>query len=149
MSVLKDRMGREDVPGTAGFGLWLMTLVALTPLALTAVWLGGSLGVMLIGGGWNPPPFSLASLTDLVGGGTGALWPGSPTGAVVAGISALAGVLFAAAALCFFAVDWALAAIAARRSVDDGSAHRCPHTRAPAPVPAGGSDTRAAAPLAS
>ncbi|WP_406278427.1 hypothetical protein OHT93_37105 [Streptomyces sp. NBC_00191] len=126
MSVLKDRGDRVERPGTAGFVPWLMTLVALTSLALTAVWLGGSLGVAL------------------VGGGTEALWPGAPKGAVVAGVSALAGVLFAAAALCFFTVDGALAAMATRRSADNGSAHVGEHTRAP--VPARGSDARAAPP---
>ncbi|WP_327324129.1 hypothetical protein OG735_17600 [Streptomyces sp. NBC_01210] len=144
MSVLKDRGDGVDRPGSAGFVPWLMTLVALTPLALTAAWLGGSLGVALVGHGWNPPPFSLDSLTALVGGGTGALWPGAPTGAVVAGISALAGVLFAAAALCFFAVDGAFAAMATRRSADTGSAHVGEHT--PAPVPARGSDAPTAPP---
>lgn len=147
MSVLKDRGDRVERPGTAGFVPWLMTLVALTPLALTGIWLGGSLGVALVGGGWNPPPFSLDSLTALVGDGTEALWPGAPTGAVVAGTSALAGVLFAAAALCFLTVDGARAAMATRRSADNGSTHVGEHTRAP--VPARGSDARAAAPLAS
>ncbi|MFI2350847.1 hypothetical protein ACH492_28225 [Streptomyces sp. NPDC019443] len=147
MSVLKDRADRVDRPGTACFVPWLMTLVALTPLALTAVWLGGSLGVALAGYGWNPPPFSLDSLTALVGGRTEALWPGAPTGAVVAGTSALAGVLFAAAALCFFAVDGALAAMATRRSADTGSAHVEENTQAP--MPSRGSDARTTAPLAS
>ncbi|MFF3326377.1 hypothetical protein [Streptomyces sp. NPDC002889] len=147
MSVLNDRADRIDRLGKAGLFLWLMTLTALTALALTAVWLGGSLGVALVGDGWNPPPFSLGSLTALVGGGTEALWPGTPTGAVVAGISALAGLLFAVAALCFFVVDGALAAIATRRSANTGSAQVGEHTRPPVPVR--GSDARSASPLAS
>ncbi|MGI5401182.1 hypothetical protein ACQEVG_17325 [Streptomyces sp. CA-135486] len=146
MRPLHDRAERVDRPGAADFVKWLMTLLVLTPLALTAVWMGGSLGVVLAGGGWNPPPVSLASLTHLLGGGTAALWPGTPTGAVLAGISALAGVLFAAAALCFFAVDGAVGAMAARRSAADSARAG---TQPLAPAPARGSETRTAAPFAS
>lgn len=102
--------------GAPGFVPRPATLVFLTPLALAAVWLGGSLGVALVGGGWNPPPIALDSLYALAQGGTHALWPGTPTGAVVAGIAALAGVLFGVAALGFFAADPVLASVSSRRA---------------------------------
>ncbi|MFD3653512.1 hypothetical protein [Streptomyces sp. NPDC058620] len=116
MADLEQREDRAYQRGTTGFVPWLMTLMALTPLVLAAVWLGGSLGVALIGDGWNPPPFALDSLSTLVHGGTAALWPGAPTGAVVAGIASLAGALFGVAALGFFAADPVLASVSARRA---------------------------------
>lgn len=116
MADLEQHENRPYERGATGFVPWLMTLMFLTPLALAAVWLGGSLGVALVGDGWNPPPFALDSLSDLVRGGTDALWPETPTGAVVAGIASLAGVLFGVAALGFFAADPVLASVSGRRA---------------------------------
>ncbi|MEU8677795.1 hypothetical protein [Streptomyces sp. NPDC048560] len=114
MADLEQREDRAREWGATGFVPWLMTLMILTPLALAAVWLGGSLGVALVGDGWNPPPFTLESLYALVDGGTAALWPGAPAGAVVAGVATLAGALFGVAALGFFAADPVLASVSAR-----------------------------------
>ena len=119
MADLEQRETRANAWRATGLVPWLMTLMILTPLSLAAVWLGGSLGVALIGEGWNPPPFALDSLSALVDGGTAALWPGAPTGAVVAGIACLAGALFGVAALGFFAADPVLASVAARRQRQD------------------------------
>ncbi|MFJ2025401.1 hypothetical protein ACIODW_16610 [Streptomyces sp. NPDC087897] len=116
MADLEQHENRPYERGTSGFVPWLMPLMFLAPTALAAVWLGGSLGGALVGGGWNPPPVALDSLYDLVRGGTHALWPGTPTGAVVAGIAALAGVLFGVAALGFFAADPVLASVSSRRA---------------------------------
>ncbi|WP_051838647.1 type IV secretory system conjugative DNA transfer family protein [Streptomyces sp. NRRL WC-3742] len=51
-------------------------------------WIGGTLGVLLVGGGWAPPAFTVKSLFDLVGGGPARLWPGHETAAAV-GMSVL------------------------------------------------------------
>lgn len=46
-----------------------------------AAWLGGTLGVLVAGGGWHPPAFSVASVFRLVSGGPAKLWPGHATAA--------------------------------------------------------------------
>lgn len=116
MADLEQHENRPYERGARGFVPRAITLMVLAPTAPAAVWLGGSLGVAVVGGGWNPPPIAPDSLYALVRGGTDALWPGTPTGAVVAGIAALAGVLFGVAALGFFAVDPVLASVSGRRA---------------------------------
>ncbi|MFD7381058.1 hypothetical protein [Streptomyces anulatus] len=116
MADLEQHENRPYERGASGFVPQLMPLMVLAPTALAAVWLGGSLGAAIVGGGWNPPPIAPDSLYDLVRGGTHALWPGTPTGAVVAGIAALAGVLFGLAALGFFAADQVVASVSSRRA---------------------------------
>ncbi|WP_428964167.1 type IV secretory system conjugative DNA transfer family protein [Micromonospora fluostatini] len=65
---------------------WAFSLVALANLGIFLVaWLGGSLGAGLTGHGWHLPPFTLRSYLALVGGDTGALWPGAPAWAVYTG----------------------------------------------------------------
>ena len=49
----------------------------------SAAWLGGTLGAALGGGGWAPPPYSIATLFDFIRGGPSALWPKAPTGSLV------------------------------------------------------------------
>ncbi|MFE2651663.1 hypothetical protein ACFXGY_17200, partial [Streptomyces sp. NPDC059346] len=56
--------------GAPGFVPRPATLVFLTPLALAAVWLGGSLGVALVGGGWYPTPIAQDCLYARAPGGT-------------------------------------------------------------------------------
>lgn len=46
-------------------------------------WLGGTLGAAVAGAGWSPPPASVQSAFDLITKGPSALWPDSPTGALV------------------------------------------------------------------
>ncbi|WP_435137790.1 type IV secretory system conjugative DNA transfer family protein [Actinacidiphila sp. bgisy144] len=46
-------------------------------------WLGGTLGTLVAGGGWNPPPFSVKSAFRLLSDGPGQLWPGHATAATV------------------------------------------------------------------
>ncbi|WP_438297934.1 type IV secretory system conjugative DNA transfer family protein [Streptomyces sp. HUAS TT7] len=49
----------------------------------TGAYLGGTLGVLVAGGGWAPPPFAIKSAAHLVSGGPGQLWPGHSTAAAV------------------------------------------------------------------
>ncbi|SOD67445.1 Type IV secretory pathway, VirD4 component, TraG/TraD family ATPase [Streptomyces zhaozhouensis] len=82
-------------PGAAGNG---------APIAILAVifgggalfaggWLGGTLGAAVAGGGWDPPPFSLASARDFVTGGPSQLWPEAPGAAVGGAVVLLLAVL--------------------------------------------------------
>ncbi|MEU9079977.1 TraM recognition domain-containing protein [Kitasatospora sp. NPDC048538] len=61
----------------------------------TGAWLGGTLGVLLVGGGWAAPAFAVKSVFDLLGGGPGRLWPGHETAAAV-GMSVLLVLVLAA-----------------------------------------------------
>lgn len=54
----------------------------------TGAYLGGTLGVALAGGGWAPPPYSIASAKRLFLHGPGELWPGHSMAATV-GIAVL------------------------------------------------------------
>ena len=56
-------------------------------------WLGGTVGAAVAGGGWNPPPFSLASARDFVAGGPSRLWPAAPGAAVAGAVVLLLAVL--------------------------------------------------------
>ncbi|MGW7514270.1 type IV secretory system conjugative DNA transfer family protein [Streptomyces sp. NPDC054796] len=66
---------------------WAIVLVAALALVLFgAAWIGGTLGALLTGAGWNPPPFGLATFGTLLTQGPGTLWPGTSPVAVVLGI---------------------------------------------------------------
>lgn len=86
-------------PRGAGTGngapLAILALVVGGGAAFAFAWLGGTLGAAVGGGGWDPPPFSLSSVKDLVTGGPSRLWPRAPgaavAGAVVLVLAVLAG----------------------------------------------------------
>ncbi|MET7981553.1 MULTISPECIES: TraM recognition domain-containing protein [unclassified Streptomyces] len=69
---------------------WAVVAVAGTGLLVfTVAWSGGTLGAGLSGNGWTAPPFALSTVTRLVSGGPGALWPGAPAAAVYGGMLGL------------------------------------------------------------
>ncbi|MFD0409949.1 TraM recognition domain-containing protein [Kitasatospora sp. NPDC127116] len=80
----------EGQGGQAGLGapLAILGVVVGGGALYTGAWLGGTLGVLLAGGGWAPPAFSVKSAFGLVAGGPGRLWPGHETAAAV-GMSVL------------------------------------------------------------
>ncbi|MEE1940972.1 TraM recognition domain-containing protein [Streptomyces sp. TRM 70361] len=79
---------------------WAIVLVAGTGLVVFGgVWLGGTLGAALTGGGWHPPPFTLSTFGTLFTGGPGRLWPGASPAGVITGIVLLFGTVAAAGAL--------------------------------------------------
>lgn len=49
--------------------------IAAGLLLLAITWLGGTLGALIGGGGWHPPPFSLATLFTLFTDGPKTIWP--------------------------------------------------------------------------
>ncbi|WP_413807663.1 TraM recognition domain-containing protein [Streptomyces sp. OE57] len=66
---------------------WAVVLVAGVGLVLFGgVWLGGTLGALLTGSGWHPPPFALATFATLLTDGPSSLWPDASPVAVIAGI---------------------------------------------------------------
>ncbi|MDQ0578195.1 type IV secretory system conjugative DNA transfer family protein [Streptomyces rishiriensis] len=66
---------------------WAIVAVAGVALVMFGItWLGGTLGAVATGAGWNPPPFALSTFTRLVGQGPGRLWPHAAPWAVYAGI---------------------------------------------------------------
>lgn len=72
--------GSELVP-------WAIVLVAGVGLVLFGgVWLGGTLGALLTGAGWHPPPFAMVTFATLLTDGPATLWPDASPVAVVAGI---------------------------------------------------------------
>ncbi len=75
----------------------ILGVIATTALLFTGAWVGGTLGVLLVGGGWRPPGFSVAAVFDLVGGGPEKLWPGHGTAATVGVVVVLVLVLVALA----------------------------------------------------
>ncbi|MFG3253231.1 type IV secretory system conjugative DNA transfer family protein [Streptomyces sp. NPDC048172] len=77
--------------GGQGYGndlaAWAIPLAAAVGLVLFGgVWAGGTLGAVLTGSGWHPPPFAMTTFGTLLSDGPGDLWPGAPPFAVVAGI---------------------------------------------------------------
>ncbi|MEU6116071.1 TraM recognition domain-containing protein [Streptomyces sp. NPDC047117] len=82
--------GRKGGAGADDLLPWVIVAVAaFCFLAFFGAWFGGTLGAAVSGAGWNPPPFSLASMADLVQQGPAGLWPDAPVGAVVAGMVVL------------------------------------------------------------
>jgi hypothetical protein len=58
-------------------------------------WLGGTLGAVVSGAGWHPPPFALSTLSTLVKEGPGPLWPTASPTALAAGMAAVFGAVVA------------------------------------------------------
>ncbi|WP_413102872.1 type IV secretory system conjugative DNA transfer family protein [Streptomyces sp. Inha503] len=82
---------------------WAIVLVAGVGLVLFGgVWLGGTLGAVVTGSGWHPPPFTLVTFGTLLTDGPKSLWPDASPVAVVAGIVLVFG---AAGALGVLAVQ--------------------------------------------
>jgi type IV secretory pathway TraG/TraD family ATPase VirD4 len=54
-------------------------------------WLGGTLAAALTGAGWNPPPFSPATMKTLVTQGPTAIWPTTSPGTLTAGMGTVFG----------------------------------------------------------
>lgn len=63
------------------------------------VWLGGTLGAALTGGGWHPPPFALVTFATLITDGPATLWPDASPAGVVAGVILLFGAVIAVGVL--------------------------------------------------
>ncbi|MFD8231721.1 type IV secretory system conjugative DNA transfer family protein [Streptomyces sp. NPDC059696] len=86
-------MDRVRAPGTGSAHEqlpWAIVALAGTGLVMfTVVWSGGTLGSGLTGNGWQGPPFALSTVTRLVTGGPGGLWPGTPAAALYAGMLGL------------------------------------------------------------
>ncbi|MDG5806748.1 TraM recognition domain-containing protein [Streptomyces ossamyceticus] len=71
---------------------WVVPGVALLVGTLfLAAWLGGSLGAALTGNGWDPPPFTLETMSTLVKDGPATVWPTTSTGAITAGMGTVFG----------------------------------------------------------
>ncbi|WP_017541546.1 type IV secretory system conjugative DNA transfer family protein [Nocardiopsis halophila] len=95
--------------------LWVLIPVAALVAVLGLVWLGGTLGAWASGAGWDPPPFSPATLIWALRGTDP--WPGVATPWIAGGIIA---VVLAAAALAL-AAAWTVPPLLPRR---DGFANR-------------------------
>ncbi|MEU0670884.1 TraM recognition domain-containing protein [Streptomyces lavendulocolor] len=67
----------------AGAPLAVLGVVVGSGALYTGAYVGGTLGVLLAGGGWAPPAYSFKSAVALVAGGPGRLWPGHSTAAGV------------------------------------------------------------------
>ncbi|MCW8103317.1 TraM recognition domain-containing protein [Streptomyces tauricus] len=94
-------MSQRSAPRATGSELtpWIVVgLAAVTMVMCGIVWLGGSLGALLAGAGWNPPPFAASTFTQLLSHGPARLWPHASVIAVcggIAGMAALVGTLVA------------------------------------------------------
>lgn len=75
---------------------WVIVGAIAAGLTLEAVvWVGGSLGALAAGAGWQPPTFSVATLFTLLRDGPDALWPGVAAGWIWSGIIVTIAVLSA------------------------------------------------------
>jgi type IV secretory pathway TraG/TraD family ATPase VirD4 len=71
---------------------WIIPLAALLVGTLfLGAWLGGTLAAALTGAGWNPPPFSPATMKTLVTEGPTAMWPTTSPGTLTAGMGTVFG----------------------------------------------------------
>ncbi|WP_053627086.1 type IV secretory system conjugative DNA transfer family protein [Streptomyces sp. XY511] len=68
----------------------------------TGAYIGGTLGVLLAGGGWAPPAYSFKSAVALLSGGPARLWPGHTTAASVGIVVLLVLVLVGLGLVAFF-----------------------------------------------
>ncbi|MEV4116958.1 TraM recognition domain-containing protein [Nonomuraea sp. NPDC049695] len=85
--------GGERGHDPADIAPWLiLALVAAAGVLGAVVWLGGTLGALLAGAGWRPPPFNLTLLLRLADEGTEGVWPGVSPLAVWGGIAGTAGI---------------------------------------------------------
>ncbi|MGW1666175.1 type IV secretory system conjugative DNA transfer family protein [Streptomyces microflavus] len=69
--------------GGTGAPLAVLGVVGGSAALYTGAYIGGTLGVLLSGGGWAPPAFGFKSAVALVSDGPGRLWPGHSTAAGV------------------------------------------------------------------
>ncbi|WP_073229361.1 type IV secretory system conjugative DNA transfer family protein [Streptomyces sp. NBRC 110465] len=67
----------------AGAPLAVLGVIVGGAVLYTGAYVGGTLGVALVGGGWAPPAYSFKSAFALMSGGPGRLWPGHATAAGV------------------------------------------------------------------
>lgn len=66
---------------------WLIIIGTVAGFTLLGVlWVGGSVGALLVGGGWHPPSFTLRTLVRFLTRGPACLWPRAPQAGVWAGI---------------------------------------------------------------
>ncbi|WBB64595.1 TraM recognition domain-containing protein [Streptomyces sp. WMMC500] len=66
---------------------WAVVMVTgVGAVVFGGTWLGGSLGAVLTGAGWDPPPFTMSTFTTLLTDGPATLWPDASPAAVTAGI---------------------------------------------------------------
>ncbi|WEH15922.1 type IV secretory system conjugative DNA transfer family protein [Streptomyces sp. VNUA24] len=71
---------------------WLIPVTALLVGTLfLGAWLGGTLAAALTGAGWDPPPFTPATMKTLVTEGPVALWPTTSSGTLAAGMGTVFG----------------------------------------------------------
>ncbi|MFJ9423219.1 TraM recognition domain-containing protein [Streptomyces sp. NPDC101249] len=82
----------------------IVSVAAVAFLVFGGVWLGGTLGAVAGGGGWRPPPFSLATFGTLLTEGPGPLWPDAAPAAVLVGVGVLFGAVVTAGVLVVRAV---------------------------------------------
>ncbi len=79
---------------------WAVVLVTGGFLVMFGgVWLGGTLGAAMTGGGWHPPPFALVTFATLITNGPTTLWPDASPAGVVAGVALLFGAVIAVGVL--------------------------------------------------
>lgn len=81
----------ERPSGTSGTGpAWAVLGVVVGTMALFSLaWVGGTLAVAVIGGGWHAPAYSGRTLGFLLRGEPGRVWPGHGTAAAVGTITML------------------------------------------------------------
>ncbi|NJP74503.1 type IV secretory system conjugative DNA transfer family protein [Streptomyces sp. C1-2] len=85
-------MAEKPPSPSNGYDLLPWAIVALAAGSLTVYtigWVGGTLGAGISGHGWDAPPFVLSTAARLTSGGTDALWPGVPSGAIYGGMLVL------------------------------------------------------------
>ncbi|MFD5372093.1 type IV secretory system conjugative DNA transfer family protein [Streptomyces sp. NPDC127103] len=94
----------NDSSGGAGLGapLGVLGLVGGCFALFSGAYIGGTLGVLLAGGGWAPPAYSIKSAVALVSGGPSRLWPGHSTAAGIGAVTFLVLVLVAVSVAAFF-----------------------------------------------
>ncbi|WP_406079042.1 TraM recognition domain-containing protein [Micromonospora sp. NBC_00858] len=80
-------------------GATVVVLVACGATACGAVFLGGTFGTALAGGGWRPPPVTMSSVRRMVEAGPTVLWPETAAWAVYGGIALLVLIVAGLAAL--------------------------------------------------
>src|SRR5213595_1616157 len=77
----------DSQPTGAGAGMaipaTIVSAVVSGGLLFTGAWVGGTLGDLVAGDGWAPPPFSVKSAFRLLTRGPGSLWPSGPLAATV------------------------------------------------------------------
>ncbi|WP_442814639.1 type IV secretory system conjugative DNA transfer family protein [Streptomyces sp. NBC_01808] len=79
---------------------WAVVMVTgVGAVVFGGTWLGGSLGAVLTGAGWDPPPFTMSTFTALLSDGPATLWPDASPAAVTAGIVLVFGLAGAAGVL--------------------------------------------------